>query len=224
MWSGWFREVSHVPIHTLYQLLGKTAADKAESVRVDQGGALKRPQLNNKQRFNQNGCQIRRHSGPGATPPLKVNFIPQIYEHVGMWCVVEVVSHCLTFPFSQKKPKFMGKEHSVTEGNKFGTGTETLFFEKVNQTQFLKRWKYYHETHTQPFCAAFILNRIWICHFDECKPRLLTVRRSTFDCQVERLVHSLWSLVWTWMILVPGEEGPAELWGLRELPALPGAI
>ncbi|XP_062846055.1 paired amphipathic helix protein Sin3a [Trichomycterus rosablanca] len=84
-------------------LLGKTVAEKAETVRLDPGGVLKRPQLNNKQRFNQNGCQIRRHSGPGTTPPLK------------------------------KKPKFMGKEHPVTEGNKFGTGTETLFFEKVRK-------------------------------------------------------------------------------------------
>ncbi|XP_072527230.1 paired amphipathic helix protein Sin3a isoform X2 [Salminus brasiliensis] len=52
-------------------LLSKTTADKAESVRMDPGGMLKRPQLNNKQRFNQNGCQIRRHSGPGSTPPVK---------------------------------------------------------------------------------------------------------------------------------------------------------
>lgn len=34
---------------------------------------MKKPQLNNKpQRPSQNGCQIRRHSGAGATPPVKV--------------------------------------------------------------------------------------------------------------------------------------------------------
>lgn len=34
---------------------------------------MKKPQLNNKpQRPSQNGCQIRRHSGTGATPPVKV--------------------------------------------------------------------------------------------------------------------------------------------------------
>ncbi|KAI4878092.1 hypothetical protein NFI96_027888 [Prochilodus magdalenae] len=84
-------------------LLSKTTADKAESVRMEPSGMLKRPQLNNKQRFNQNGCQMRRHSGPGATPPVK------------------------------KKPKFMGKEHPVAEGSKFGIGTESLFFEKVRK-------------------------------------------------------------------------------------------
>uniref|UniRef100_A0AAR2JK20 Paired amphipathic helix protein Sin3a n=1 Tax=Pygocentrus nattereri TaxID=42514 RepID=A0AAR2JK20_PYGNA len=84
-------------------LLSKTTAEKTESVRMEPGGMLKRPQLNNKQRFNQNGCQIRRHSGPGSTPPVK------------------------------KKPKFMGKEHPVAEGSKFGIGTESLFFEKVRK-------------------------------------------------------------------------------------------
>lgn len=44
-----------------------------ESVRNDHGGTVKKPQLNNKQqRPNQNGCQIRRHSGTGTTPPVKV--------------------------------------------------------------------------------------------------------------------------------------------------------
>ncbi|KAG7468308.1 hypothetical protein MATL_G00141500 [Megalops atlanticus] len=52
-------------------LLGKTTAEKVESVRNDHGGTVKKPQLNNKQRPNQNGCQIRRHSGGGATPPVK---------------------------------------------------------------------------------------------------------------------------------------------------------
>lgn len=42
-------------------------------MRNDHGGTVKKPQLNNKpQRPSQNGCQIRRHSGTGATPPVKV--------------------------------------------------------------------------------------------------------------------------------------------------------
>ncbi|XP_046897367.1 paired amphipathic helix protein Sin3a-like isoform X2 [Hypomesus transpacificus] len=52
-------------------LLSKTTADRAESVRNDHGGTVKRPLLNNKQRLNQNGLPIRRHSGVGATPPVK---------------------------------------------------------------------------------------------------------------------------------------------------------
>ncbi|XP_028814700.1 SIN3 transcription regulator family member Aa isoform X2 [Denticeps clupeoides] len=52
-------------------LLSKTTAEKAESVRNDHGGTVKKLQLNNKQRPNQNGCQIRRPSGPGTTPPVK---------------------------------------------------------------------------------------------------------------------------------------------------------
>lgn len=55
------------------QLLSKTTAEKAESVRNDHGGTAKKLQLNNKQRPNQNGCQIRRHPAPGATPPIKVH-------------------------------------------------------------------------------------------------------------------------------------------------------
>uniref|UniRef100_A0A4W3H5F9 Paired amphipathic helix protein Sin3a n=1 Tax=Callorhinchus milii TaxID=7868 RepID=A0A4W3H5F9_CALMI len=55
-------------------LLSKTTAEKADSVRNDHGGTVKKPQLNNnKQRTNQNGCQIRRHAGAGATPPIKVS-------------------------------------------------------------------------------------------------------------------------------------------------------
>ncbi|XP_033903266.1 paired amphipathic helix protein Sin3a-like isoform X2 [Acipenser ruthenus] len=54
------------------QLLSKTTAEKVEAVRNDHGGTVKKPQLNNnKQRPNQNGCQIRRHSGSGATPVKK---------------------------------------------------------------------------------------------------------------------------------------------------------
>lgn len=42
-------------------------------MRNDHGSTVKKPQLNNKpQRPSQNGCQIRRHSGTGATPPVKV--------------------------------------------------------------------------------------------------------------------------------------------------------
>ncbi|XP_043100197.1 paired amphipathic helix protein Sin3a isoform X1 [Puntigrus tetrazona] len=84
-------------------LLSKTTAEKAESVRIDHGVTVKRPQLNNKQRFNQNGCQIRRHPGPPTTPPVK------------------------------KKQKFMGKDHSMAEASKLGIGAESLFFEKVRK-------------------------------------------------------------------------------------------
>ncbi|XP_052006137.1 paired amphipathic helix protein Sin3a-like isoform X1 [Xyrauchen texanus] len=84
-------------------LLSKTTAEKAESVRIDHGGTVKRPQLNNKQRFNQNGCQIRRHTGPHSTPPVK------------------------------KKPKFIGKDHPMAEASKLGIGAESLFFEKVRK-------------------------------------------------------------------------------------------
>ncbi|TRY85293.1 hypothetical protein DNTS_035789, partial [Danionella cerebrum] len=53
----------------ILQLLGKTTAEKAESVRNDHGGTIKKPQLNNKQRPNQNGC--RKHSTTPLTPPAK---------------------------------------------------------------------------------------------------------------------------------------------------------
>uniref|UniRef100_A0A669DFW4 SIN3 transcription regulator family member Aa n=1 Tax=Oreochromis niloticus TaxID=8128 RepID=A0A669DFW4_ORENI len=90
-------------LHT-YQLLNKTTAEKAESVRNDHGGTAKKLQLNNKQRPNQNGCQIRRHPTPGATPPVK------------------------------KKPKLLNlKDSSVAEASKHGVGTESLFFEKVRK-------------------------------------------------------------------------------------------
>ncbi|XP_037110600.1 SIN3 transcription regulator family member Aa [Syngnathus acus] len=85
-------------------LLSKTTAEKAESVRNDHGGTAKKLQLNNKQRPNQNGCQIRRHSGPRATPPIK------------------------------KKPKLLNlKDSSMVEAGKHGVGTESLFFEKVRK-------------------------------------------------------------------------------------------
>ncbi|XP_072528503.1 SIN3 transcription regulator family member Aa isoform X1 [Salminus brasiliensis] len=85
-------------------LLGKTTAEKAESVQNDHGSTVKKPQLNNKQRPNQNGCQIRRHSASGATPPVK------------------------------KKPKLLNlKDSTVAEASKHGVGTESLFFEKVRK-------------------------------------------------------------------------------------------
>uniref|UniRef100_A0A8C8HKJ1 Histone deacetylase interacting domain-containing protein n=1 Tax=Oncorhynchus tshawytscha TaxID=74940 RepID=A0A8C8HKJ1_ONCTS len=89
-------------LHT-YQLLSKTTADRAESVRNDHGTTVKRPLMNNKQRLNQNGCPIRRHSGAGATPPVK------------------------------KKPKMLGKDHAMAEASKHSIGTESLFFEKVRK-------------------------------------------------------------------------------------------
>lgn len=58
-----------------FQLLNKTTAEKAESVRNDHGFTTKKLQLNNKQRPSQNGCQMRRHTGPGSTPPVKVHSV-----------------------------------------------------------------------------------------------------------------------------------------------------
>uniref|UniRef100_A0A672JIP9 SIN3 transcription regulator family member Ab n=1 Tax=Salarias fasciatus TaxID=181472 RepID=A0A672JIP9_SALFA len=89
-------------LHT-YQLLCKTTPDRADSVRNDHGGTVKRPLLNNKQRLSQNGLPIRRPAGVGATPPVK------------------------------KKPKIMGKDHSLAEVGKHSTSTETMFFEKVKK-------------------------------------------------------------------------------------------
>ncbi|XP_052453133.1 paired amphipathic helix protein Sin3a [Carassius gibelio] len=84
-------------------LLSKTTAEKAESVRNDHGGTAKKPQLNNKQRPNQNSCQIRKHSTSAVTPPVK------------------------------KKLKLMNiKDPSVAESGKHG-GTESLFFDKVRK-------------------------------------------------------------------------------------------
>ncbi|XP_058521474.1 paired amphipathic helix protein Sin3a isoform X1 [Ochotona princeps] len=86
-------------------LLSKTTAEKVDSVRNDHGGTVKKPQLNNKpQRPSQNGCQIRRHSGTGATPPVK------------------------------KKPKLLSlKDSSMADASKHGVGTESLFFDKVRK-------------------------------------------------------------------------------------------
>ncbi|XP_033823560.1 SIN3 transcription regulator family member Aa isoform X1 [Periophthalmus magnuspinnatus] len=85
-------------------LLNKTTAEKADSVRNDHGGTAKKLQLNNKQRPNQNGCQIRRHPSTGTAPPVK------------------------------KKPKLLSlKETPVGDAGKHGVGTESLFFEKVRK-------------------------------------------------------------------------------------------
>ncbi|XP_037539186.1 SIN3 transcription regulator family member Aa [Nematolebias whitei] len=85
-------------------MLSKTTAEKAESVKNDHGLTSKKLQLNNKQRLNQNGCPIRRHSTPGSTPPVK------------------------------KKPKLLNlKDPSVADPGKHGVGTESLFFEKVRK-------------------------------------------------------------------------------------------
>uniref|UniRef100_A0A3P8Z756 Paired amphipathic helix protein Sin3a n=1 Tax=Esox lucius TaxID=8010 RepID=A0A3P8Z756_ESOLU len=84
-------------------LLSKTTADRAESVRNDHGGTVKRPLMNNKQRLNQNGIPNRRHSGVGSTPPIK------------------------------KKPKLLGRDHPMAEASKHSIGTESLFFEKVRK-------------------------------------------------------------------------------------------
>ncbi|KAL4622772.1 paired amphipathic helix protein Sin3a-like isoform X1 [Arapaima gigas] len=85
-------------------LLNKTTAEKVESVRNDHGGTVKKPQLNNKQRPNQNGCQIRRHPSAGTTPPVK------------------------------KKPKLLLlKDQSSAEAGKHSSSAESLFFEKVRK-------------------------------------------------------------------------------------------
>ncbi|XP_067235287.1 SIN3 transcription regulator family member Aa [Chanodichthys erythropterus] len=85
-------------------LLGKTAAEKAESMGKDPSGAVKKPQLNNKQRLNQNGCQKCKHPTTPVTPPVK------------------------------KKLKLMNiKDSSAAETGKHSGGTESLFFDKVRK-------------------------------------------------------------------------------------------
>lgn len=66
------------------KLLGKAVADRADSVRNDHGGTVKRPLVNNKQRLSQNGLPVRRPSGQTPTPPVKVrcqDFHMQLYNH-----------------------------------------------------------------------------------------------------------------------------------------------
>uniref|UniRef100_A0A8C7XZ40 Paired amphipathic helix protein Sin3a n=1 Tax=Oryzias sinensis TaxID=183150 RepID=A0A8C7XZ40_9TELE len=84
-------------------MLNKTTAEKAESVRNDHGFTTKKLQLNNKQRPSQNGCQMRRHTGPGSTPPVK------------------------------KPKLLNLKDPSAADPSKHGGGTESLFFEKVRK-------------------------------------------------------------------------------------------
>lgn len=67
-----------------FKLLGKAAADRADSVHNDHGGTVKRPLVNNKQRLSQNGLPVRRPSGQTPTPPVKVrnkDFHMQLYNH-----------------------------------------------------------------------------------------------------------------------------------------------
>ncbi|KAG9331276.1 hypothetical protein JZ751_019543 [Albula glossodonta] len=102
-------------------LLGKTTAEKAESVRNDHGGTVRKAQLNSRQRPNQNGCQTRRpnqngrHSGGGATPPVKVRKAlrsSEAYDNF-LRCLVifnqEVISRTelvqLVLPFLGKFPE-----------------------------------------------------------------------------------------------------------------------
>ncbi|KAM9754570.1 SIN3 transcription regulator family member Aa isoform 1-T1 [Menidia menidia] len=82
-------------------LLNKTTAEKADH---DHGVTTKKLQLNNKQRPNQNGCQIRRHPTPGSTASIK------------------------------KKPKLLNSKDSPgADSNQHVVGTESLFFEKVRK-------------------------------------------------------------------------------------------
>nr|XP_061830842.1 paired amphipathic helix protein Sin3a-like [Nerophis lumbriciformis] len=84
-------------------LLGKTAPDRAESVRNDHGGTVKRPLPNNKQKLSHNGLTVKRPGTVGISPLLK------------------------------KKPKILGKDHGLPEVGKHSTNTETMFFEKVRK-------------------------------------------------------------------------------------------
>ncbi|XP_061671234.1 paired amphipathic helix protein Sin3a-like isoform X2 [Syngnathoides biaculeatus] len=84
-------------------LLGKTAPDRAESVRNDHGGTVKRPLLNNKQKLSHNGVTVKRPGAVGGSPVLK------------------------------KKPKILGKDHGLSEVGKHSSSTETMFFDKVKK-------------------------------------------------------------------------------------------
>lgn len=80
------------------QLLGKATPDRAESVRNDHGGTVKRPLLNNKQRLSQNGLPIRRPTGVGATPPVKVHttlLLLSVYIHLFVVFVSSAKTNCL---------------------------------------------------------------------------------------------------------------------------------
>lgn len=125
--------IIHKPFFSSPQLLSKTTAEKAESVRIDRGGTVKRPQPNHKQSFNQNGCQIRRHAGPPTTPPVKVT-LSKTLHYCTLWLFFytyyEPIFMFFFLTIKQKKQKFMAKE-SMAEASKLGIGAESLFFEKV---------------------------------------------------------------------------------------------
>lgn len=117
------------------KMLNKTTAEKAESVRNDHGGTAKKLQHNNKQRPNQNGCQIRRHPAPGATPPVKVHYTLHILLTLIYRVFCQLFCNWTIYASSskQKKPKLLNlKDSSVAEASKHGVGTESLFFEKVS--------------------------------------------------------------------------------------------
>ncbi|XP_057693944.1 paired amphipathic helix protein Sin3a-like [Corythoichthys intestinalis] len=84
-------------------LLGKTVPDRAESVRNDHGGTVKRPLMNNKQKLSPNGLTVKRPGAVGVSPLLK------------------------------KKPKLVGKDHGFSDVGKHSNSTETMFFEKVKK-------------------------------------------------------------------------------------------
>ncbi|XP_037103877.1 paired amphipathic helix protein Sin3a-like [Syngnathus acus] len=85
-------------------LLGKTAPDRADSVRNDHGGTVKRPVPNNKQKLSHNGLTVKRPGAVGVSPLLK------------------------------KKPKIVGKDHhGFGEVGKHSNSTESMFFDKVKK-------------------------------------------------------------------------------------------
>lgn len=116
-----------------FKLLGKAVADRADSVRNDHGGTVKRPLVNNKQRLSQNGLPVRRPSGQTPTPPIKVRTQPRP-SHAALQPFVQKngANLILFWTLLQKKPKIMGKEHCMSEISKHSTSTETMFFDKVS--------------------------------------------------------------------------------------------
>ncbi|XP_049574347.1 paired amphipathic helix protein Sin3a isoform X2 [Syngnathus scovelli] len=85
-------------------LLGKTAPDRADSVRNDHGGTVKRPVPNNKQKLSHNGLTVKKPGAVGVSPLLK------------------------------KKPKIVGKDHhGFGEVGKHSNSTESMFFDKVKK-------------------------------------------------------------------------------------------
>uniref|UniRef100_A0A674NG94 Paired amphipathic helix protein Sin3a n=1 Tax=Takifugu rubripes TaxID=31033 RepID=A0A674NG94_TAKRU len=80
-------------------LLGKATPDRAESVRNDHGGTVKRPLLNTKQRLSQNGLAVRRPAGLGPTPPVKVRIKLHITE-CSIMCMRPIFCEVMCFFFS----------------------------------------------------------------------------------------------------------------------------